>query len=165
MKMNPLALIKSLSIKYWILIILFIVLIILIIIKLTLNNGITSERFSFTKTVENYSNANLITDAQQLQPKKNEVIFAKFYAPWCGYCTQLQPTWSELTDKFNQQTVNNKKIKVVKVNCDDYPKIAEKYDVNGYPTIKMFTSSGEQDYNDERNLESMQKFLLKTCNQ
>lgn len=158
-------LIRSLSIKYWVLIILVILVIIFIIIKLTLNTGINSESFGSKKIIENYSGLNEITDSNQLKPKSDEVIFVKFYAPWCGHCTKLSPTWSELTDRFNQQTVNNKKIKVVKVNCDDHPKIAEKYGVGGYPTIKILSSSGEEEYNDERNLESMQKFLLKTCKQ
>ena len=158
-------LIRSLSIKYWVLIILVILVIIFIIIKLTLNTGINSESFSSKKIIENYSGLNEITQLNQLKANSNEVIFVKFYAPWCGHCTNLKPTWSELTDRFNQQTVNNKKIKVVKVNCDDYPKIAEKYDVRGYPTLKILTSSGETEYDYERNLESMQKFLLKTCNQ
>ena len=158
-------LIKKLSIKYWVLIILIILVIIFLIIKLTMNNGINSERFGSKKIVEDYSQMNEVTDIHELEPKKDEVIFAKFYAPWCGYCTKLQPTWTELTDRFNQQTVNNKKIRIVKVNCDNYPKIAEKYDVGGYPTLKLFTSSGQHDYEDERNLESMQSFLLNTCKQ
>lgn len=163
--MNPISFIKSLSIKTWVLIILIILVIILIIIKLTLNNGINSEKFGPKKIIENYSDTNEITEVNQLKPQKNEVIFVKFYAPWCGYCKKIQPTWAELTDRFNQQTVNNKKIRVVKVNCDDYPKIGEKYQVNGYPTIKIFTTSGEVDYEEDRDFESMQKFLLKTCNQ
>lgn len=158
-------LIRSLSIKYWVLIILVILVIIFIILKLTLNTGINSESFSSKKIIENYSGLHEITQLNQLKPKSDEVILVKFYAPWCGHCTKLKPTWGELTDRFNQQTVNNKRIKVVKVNCDDYPKIAEKYDVSGYPTIKILTSSGEKEYDDERTLESMQSFLLKTCKQ
>ena len=158
-------LIRSLSIKYWVLIILIILVIIFIIIKLTLNSGISSESFGSKKIIENYSEMNEITESSQLKPKSGEIVFVKFYAPWCGHCTKLKPTWTELTDRFNQQTVNNKKIRVVKVNCDNYPKIAEKYDVSGFPTIKILTSSGEREYDDDRSLESMQKFLLRTCNE
>lgn len=158
-------LIRSLSIKYWVLIILVILVIIFIILKLTMSSGLNSESFGSKKIVENYSDLSEISEASQLKPKSGEVVFVKFYAPWCGHCTKLKPTWGELTDRFNQQTVNNKKIKVVQVNCDNYPKIAEKYNVSGYPTIRILTSSGEKEYDDERSLESMQKFLLKTCNE
>lgn len=157
-------LIRGLSIKYWVLIILVILVIIFIILKLTLSSGINSESFTSKKIIENYSGMDEITDISQLKPAKNEVIFVKFYAPWCGHCTRLKPTWSDLTDKFNQKSINSKKIKVVKVNCDDYPKIAENYDVSGYPTIKLLTSSGDKEYDDERNFEAMENFLKKGCN-
>ena len=162
--MNPLSILKKISVKYWILIILIILVLIYIIVRFTMSSAIRSETFNSKKMMENYSDMSEISDISQLKPAKDEVIFAKFYAPWCGYCTKLKPTWDELNVKFNHQVINNKKIKIVKVNCDDYPKIAEHYDVSGYPTIKLISSDGVNEYNDNRSLEAMQSFLVKKCN-
>lgn len=54
-----------------------------------------------------------------------------FYAPWCPHCKSIMPEW----DRASQ--MNNTDVKMVKIDCDQNKDIAEKYDIQGFPTIKF----------------------------
>lgn len=75
---------------------------------------------------------------------KNEIIDEKanavvdFFAPWCGPCRMLVPIIDKLAEQYND-------IKIVKVNVDDVPKVAEVYKISVIPSI-LFFKNGEAVY-------------------
>ena len=60
--------------------------------------------------------------------------FVKFYAPWCGHCQRLAPTWSE----FNR--LHGEEVNVARVDCtsDGGQALCSKMEVRGYPTLLYF---------------------------
>lgn len=66
-----------------------------------------------------------------------QVTFVKFYAPWCGHCKNLAPTYSKVADKLKDVA------KIVSINCDqeENKPVCGKYGVQGFPTLKLFPSS------------------------
>lgn len=105
--------------------------------------------------------------------KSNYTTIVEFYAPWCGYCSQLKPVYQKL-GKFIQ---NDSKyaIHVAAVNCDkDYNKpLCSEQQVTGFPTLKVFrppkydvsnkpkgpTRHASEVYQGERGFKSMVNFL------
>lgn len=63
-------------------------------------------------------------------------VFLDFWAPWCGFCTQLMPTVEELSADYG------KKIKFGKINIDEEPELAQKFGVMSIP-VTMVVENGQ----------------------
>jgi thioredoxin 1 len=63
------------------------------------------------------------------------LVVADFWAPWCGPCRALSPAVDRIADQFAG------KVKVGKLNVDENPNIAVKYDVMTIPRILFFKGS------------------------
>jgi len=80
----------------------------------------------------------------------------EFYAPWCGHCKSLAPSW-ELAAKHLKGVV-----KVGAVDMDAHPSVGQPYDVKGFPTLKFFGNdkSKPMDYSGARDADGIRKFAL-----
>ena len=59
-------------------------------------------------------------------------VLVDFWAPWCGPCRMLGPIVDELAKEYAG------KVKVAKLNTDDNPHVASKFNVMAIPTMLFF---------------------------
>jgi len=82
----------------------------------------------------------------------------EFFAPWCGHCKRLAPTWEELATK------SKGKFNVAKVDCTEQSAVCTEKGIRGYPTIKFFTNGQTHDYSGQRTVEGFTSFVEKIKN-
>jgi len=69
-------------------------------------------------------------DAEVIHAAKPVVV--DFYATWCGPCKVLSPRLDQLAGSFTNQ------IKFVKINVDEAPALAQRFNIQGVPTLLLF---------------------------
>eukprot|EP01062_Namystynia_karyoxenos_P071119 TRINITY_DN66533_c0_g1_i1.p1 TRINITY_DN66533_c0_g1~~TRINITY_DN66533_c0_g1_i1.p1 ORF type:complete len:503 (+),score=123.12 TRINITY_DN66533_c0_g1_i1:80-1510(+) len=56
----------------------------------------------------------------------------QFYAPWCAHCKKLAPEWNAAAGELKGSAV------LARCDATEEPELAARYDVQAYPTIKIF---------------------------
>ncbi|KAJ3700335.1 hypothetical protein LUZ61_004040 [Rhynchospora tenuis] len=91
---------------------------------------------------------------------KHDFIVVEFYAPWCGHCKKLAPEYEKAAQVLSK---HNPPIILAKVDGSDKMNkpLVDKFNVKGFPTIKIIKSKGEveQEYKGPRQSDGIVKYL------
>ena len=66
-------------------------------------------------------------------------VLVDLWAPWCGPCKWVSPAIEELA------TTHRGELKVIKVNVDEAPQVAARFEVRGIPTLVVMRDGHEVD--------------------
>ena len=87
---------------------------------------IVMNKAMFIKDVFDYEKS------QDWKYKGNKPAIIDLYADWCGPCKMLSPVLHEIAEE-NADTV-----KVVKINVDEQPQLAGRFQVSSIPLLLVF---------------------------
>ncbi|BFZ11289.1 hypothetical protein BsWGS_14328 [Bradybaena similaris] len=90
--------------------------------------------------------------------------FVMFYAPWCGHCKNLAPTWDELAKIYSK--TESSPVVIAKVDCTVHTALCADHDIVGFPTLKLFEVGGQNHkrYSGKRDLDSLKAFIQEQVN-
>jgi len=91
---------------------------------------------------------------------EHPIILVDFYAPWCGHCKKLAP---EIERAATILLEKNIPAKIAEVDADDAQntELRNRFQIQGFPTLKFFRNGVSTDYQGERTAEAIVAFLKK----
>ncbi|CBK23545.2 uncharacterized protein [Blastocystis hominis] len=82
------------------------------------------------------------------------VWFIRFYAPWCGHCKALKPTWDEAAEKLKGQ------VHFGDVDATEETGLSKRFRIRGYPTVLLFSEGKYYAFDGSRTVQGLEDFSL-----
>jgi protein disulfide-isomerase A1 len=87
---------------------------------------------------------------------KYDYILVLFYAPWCGHCKKFHPEYEKAA-----KTLKKENLYLAKVDATVEKKLAEKFEIQGFPTVKLFIKGEDIEYTGGRKEQEVINWMRK----
>jgi thiol-disulfide isomerase/thioredoxin len=82
-----------------------------------------------------------------------------FKVDWCPHCKQAKPIFDEADKVAKTKELNGYTVIFKTVDCEAEPELADKFKIEGYPTIKLVKDGQVYEYDAKPDTEKIVKFL------
>jgi thiol-disulfide isomerase/thioredoxin len=132
-------------------------LVILFLIIIFLIAAITIYR----QNVSNRINASYVANNEfnQSNPGLESVDMYFFYTEWCPHCKTAKPVWFDFKKEMEGKKVKGIKINFFEVDCDKDTETSDKFNVKGFPTIKMMKGNQLIEYDAKPSKDTLHEFV------
>ena len=149
---------RAFSDKLFLIFILFLILIFIAMAIFAYNNYIKPE-------IDNKHLLNKEFRGKSDDSEQNDALIIYFFTEWCPYCKKAKPEWDKFQEYVkNVNNTNDYKINLLTIDCDKKPEMANKYNIEGYPTIKLIHKGKTYDYDAKPDKQHLVDFLESSIN-
>jgi len=85
-------------------------------------------------------------------------VMVNFYSPSCSHCKALDPEYVKVADELH---AIDSSVKIARVDASKEIEIAERFGIDGYPSIKLFIDGKPLEYNGPRKADKMVIWISK----
>ena len=86
----------------------------------------------------------------------NELVFVKFYAPWCGHCKAMAKDYEQLAAGLKSE---GSPVRIAKVDATIENDLATRFAIKGFPTLRLFVGGVPLEYKGGRTEKDMREWL------
>jgi len=121
---------------------------------------VTLGLFSLVSAEEVFDNGVLVlTDTNFDEAiSKYDHLLVEFYAPWCGHCKKLAPEYEKAAAVLSEQ---EPPVTIAKVDATEQKELAERFGIQGFPTLYWFAHGAKQDYTGGRTEDTIVNWVKK----
>lgn len=138
------------------------ILIVLFLTAIFIGAAIYAYR-NYVKKVTNIESKIYETKLEGKTPEEGgskNVDLYMFYTDWCPHCKKAKPEWQQLKQNYSGgKTVNGYIINFIEVDCEANPELAEKFNVEQYPTIKLVKGNKIIEFDAKPDVKTLEQFL------
>jgi protein disulfide-isomerase A1 len=85
-------------------------------------------------------------------------ILVEFYAPWCGHCKKIAPELEKASEVLAKETPA---LYIAKIDTTVHKAIGTRYNIEGFPTLKLFSKGVPSEYNGGRTEPEIISWMIK----
>lgn len=90
---------------------------------------------------------------------KNAQLYL-FKVDWCPHCKTAKPVFDEVEKELNGRPIHGYIVTFKTVDCEAEPDMADKFKVEGYPTIKLVKNGEVIEYDAKPEKDKILEFLM-----
>ena len=104
------------------------------------------------------SHVDTTTSTEKLDDKHADLYL--FYTEWCPHCKKTKPEWAQLKKNYeNDRKINGYTLNFIEVDCEANPDLANKFNISGYPTIKLVKGNQVIEFDAKPDVKTLETFL------
>ncbi len=82
-----------------------------------------------------------------------------FYTEWCPHCKTAKPIWADFKSQMAGKKVNGASLNFIEVDCDKDSVTSDKFNVKGFPTIKLVKGNQIIEYDAKPSVANLTEFV------